>query len=77
MSGGSTIEELEDRLRQLSDEELAAQATGTLTEIVAPEGATIKVGGLLGRIGDGPAKAAPKSAAPIPLPNPPPQGGRE
>ena len=44
-------------------QELAAQAAGTLTEIAAPEGATIKVGGLLGRIGDGPAKAAPAPAS--------------
>ncbi len=61
---------LDDPLVELetdkATQELAAQATGTLTEIVAPEGATIKVGGLLGRIGDGPVKSAP-AKKPSPL----------
>ena len=51
-------------------QELAAQASGTLTEIVAPEGATIKVGGLLGRIGDGPAKAVAGKPVGEPAPKP-------
>jgi 2-oxoglutarate dehydrogenase E2 component (dihydrolipoamide succinyltransferase) len=66
---------LDDPLVELetdkATQELAAQATGTLMEIAAPEGATIKVGALLGRIGDGPVKLppeAPKAAAP---PHPP------
>jgi len=58
---------LDDPLVELetdkATQELAAQAAGTLTEIAAPEGATIKVGGLLGRIGDGPAKPQAKPAA--------------
>jgi 2-oxoglutarate dehydrogenase E2 component (dihydrolipoamide succinyltransferase) len=75
---------LDDPLVELetdkATQELAAQAAGTLTEIAAPEGSTIKVGGLLGRIGDGAAKPAPSpvaapkpQAAPSPLP--PPQAG--
>ncbi|MGH7089844.1 MAG: biotin/lipoyl-containing protein, partial [Stellaceae bacterium] len=48
-------------------QELAAQSAGTLTEIAAPEGATLKIGALLGRIGDAPAKAA---AAPAPKSEP-------
>ncbi len=65
---------LDDPLVELetdkATQELAAQAAGTLTEIAAPEGATIKVGGLLGRIGDGPVKAAPAPAAAAPAPHP-------
>jgi 2-oxoglutarate dehydrogenase E2 component (dihydrolipoamide succinyltransferase) len=59
-------------------QELAAQQSGTLTEIVAPEGSNVRVGGLLGRIGEGQAKAAaakPASTAPAkpaPAPVPPP-----
>jgi 2-oxoglutarate dehydrogenase E2 component (dihydrolipoamide succinyltransferase) len=76
---------LDDPLVELetdkATQELAAQAAGTLTEIAAPEGATIKVGGLLGRIGEGPVKpmaeapkpaAAPKPEAPKPAAAPPP-----
>jgi 2-oxoglutarate dehydrogenase E2 component (dihydrolipoamide succinyltransferase) len=59
---GDTVA-LDDPLVELetdkATQELAAQAAGTLTEIAAPEGATIKIGALLGRIGDGPAKATP------------------
>jgi 2-oxoglutarate dehydrogenase E2 component (dihydrolipoamide succinyltransferase) len=59
---------LDDPLVELetdkATQELAAQASGTLTEIAAPEGATIKVGGLLGRIGDGAAKQAPTPTLP-------------
>jgi 2-oxoglutarate dehydrogenase E2 component (dihydrolipoamide succinyltransferase) len=42
--------------------EVNATAAGTLAEIVAPEGSNVEVGALLGRIGDGAAKAAPKPA---------------
>jgi len=69
---------LDDPLVELetdkATQELAAQTAGTLTEIVAPEGATIKVGGILGRIGDGPVKAAPAkpAASPAPAPKPAP-----
>jgi 2-oxoglutarate dehydrogenase E2 component (dihydrolipoamide succinyltransferase) len=65
---------LDDPLVELetdkATQELAAQATGTLTEIVAPEGATIRIGGVLGRIGDGPVKAAPAKPAAAPAPSP-------
>ncbi len=65
---------LDDPLVELetdkATQELAAQASGTLTEIVAPEGATIKVGGILGRIGDGPAKAVPAKPMGEPAPKP-------
>src|SRR5205807_7099725 len=45
--------------------EVNATAAGTLAEIVAPEGANVGVGALLGRIGDGAAgaKAAAKPTA--------------
>ena len=44
--------------------EVNAPSAGVLSEIAAAEGATVNVGGLLGRIGDGAAgKAAPKKAA--------------
>jgi 2-oxoglutarate dehydrogenase E2 component (dihydrolipoamide succinyltransferase) len=53
--------------------EVNAPSAGVLSEIAAPEGATVNVGGLLGRIGDGAAakaasakKAAPPVAAPAP-----------
>jgi 2-oxoglutarate dehydrogenase E2 component (dihydrolipoamide succinyltransferase) len=49
-------------------QELAAQAAGTLTEIAAPEGSNVRVGGLLGRIGEGPAKAAAPQAKPAAVP---------
>ena len=59
---------LDDPLVELetdkATQELAAQAAGTLSEIVAPEGATIKVGGLLGRIGEGPVEQAPTPTRP-------------
>ena len=72
---------LDDPLVELetdkATQELAAQAAGTLTEIAAPEGSTLKVGGLLGRIGDGPAKAAsaPKPQPAQPKPSPLERGG--
>ena len=59
---------LDDPLVELetdkATQELAAQSAGTLTEIVAPEGSNVKVGGVLGRIGDGPAKAPAPAAKP-------------
>ncbi|MFB3135813.1 MAG: 2-oxoglutarate dehydrogenase complex dihydrolipoyllysine-residue succinyltransferase [Rhodospirillales bacterium] len=51
--------------------EVNAQAAGTLSEIVAAEGADVEVGALLGTIADGAAAAAPKPAAkekPAPAP---------
>ena len=51
--------------------EVPASSAGTLSEIVAAEGATVEVGGVLGRIGDGAAKpAAKKAEAPKPAPAP-------
>jgi len=61
--------------------EVNAPAAGTLTEVVAGEGSNVAVGAVLGRIGEGGAKAtasakpaaAPKAApAPAPQPAPPP-----
>ena len=61
--------------------EVNAPAAGTLTEVVAGEGRNVAVGAVLGRIGEGGAKAtasakpaaAPKAApAPAPQPAPPP-----
>jgi 2-oxoglutarate dehydrogenase E2 component (dihydrolipoamide succinyltransferase) len=53
--------------------EVNAQASGTITEITAQQGAQVKVGALLGSIGEGGAKAAPaananKTAAPAVAP---------
>ncbi|HEV2548176.1 MAG TPA: 2-oxoglutarate dehydrogenase complex dihydrolipoyllysine-residue succinyltransferase [Stellaceae bacterium] len=46
--------------------EVNAPAAGVLSEIVAPEGANVAVGAVLGRIGDGAAKpAAPAKAQPV------------
>jgi 2-oxoglutarate dehydrogenase E2 component (dihydrolipoamide succinyltransferase) len=71
---------LDDPLVELetdkATQELAAQASGTLTEIAAPEGATIKVGGLLGRIGDGAAPAAAPTPAAAPAKPPPPPAAK-
>jgi 2-oxoglutarate dehydrogenase E2 component (dihydrolipoamide succinyltransferase) len=63
-------------------QELVAQSAGTLTEIVAAEGSNVPIGAVLGRIGDGPAKAAasakaaapakPAAAKPAASPAPPP-----
>jgi 2-oxoglutarate dehydrogenase E2 component (dihydrolipoamide succinyltransferase) len=69
---GDTVA-LDDPLVELetdkATQELAAQAAGTLTEIVAAEGANVPVGGILGRIGDGAGLAAPaKAAAPAEKP---------
>jgi len=61
--------------------EVNAPAAGTLTDVVAGEGSNVAVGAVLGRIGEGGAKAtasakpaaAPKAApAPAPQPAPPP-----
>ena len=52
--------------------EVNAQVAGTLSEIVAAEGADVEVGALLGTIADGAAAAAPKPA-PAPDPQPAPQ----
>ncbi|MBM3518793.1 MAG: dihydrolipoamide succinyltransferase, partial [Alphaproteobacteria bacterium] len=42
--------------------EVYAQASGTLADIVAPAGATVGIGGLLGHIAEGKAAAKPTSA---------------
>lgn len=49
--------------------EVNAAAVGTISEIVADKGATVKVGQVLGRMAAGAAgaKAAPKAAAPAPV----------
>src|SRR5271170_5176579 len=64
---------LDDPLVELetdkATQELAAQAAGTLTEIVAAEGSNVPVGGLLGRIGEavaGAAKAKPAAVKAAP-----------
>jgi 2-oxoglutarate dehydrogenase E2 component (dihydrolipoamide succinyltransferase) len=46
--------------------EVNATAAGTITEIAAAEGANVGVGGILGTIGDGGAKAAAPAAKPAP-----------
>ncbi|NWG54168.1 MAG: 2-oxoglutarate dehydrogenase complex dihydrolipoyllysine-residue succinyltransferase [Hydrogenophilaceae bacterium] len=43
--------------------EVPAPAAGVLADIVAQEGATVEIGSLLGRLGEGGGKAAPKPAA--------------
>ncbi len=53
--------------------EVSAPEAGVLTDIVAEEGATVTIGALLGRMGEGGAKAAPKQdAAPKPQAAPQP-----
>jgi pyruvate dehydrogenase E2 component (dihydrolipoamide acetyltransferase) len=64
------------------DSELPSPATGVLTEIVAPEGATVEVGARLAVISDGAAAQAhqakavldvsPSTPTPTPIPSPPP-----
>ena len=79
---GDTVA-LDDPLVELetdkATQELAAQTAGTLTEIAAPEGSNVKVGGLLGRICEGSVKAAapakpvaPPVAKPQAAPSAPP-----
>ncbi len=49
--------------------EVNAPAAGTLTDVLAAEGSNVAVGAILGRIGEGGAKAAPsKAAAPAAAP---------
>jgi len=64
--------------------EVNAPAAGTLTDVLAAEGANVAVGAILGRIGEGASTAVREkaAAAPIaaksavsPLPNPPPRAG--
>jgi len=52
--------------------EISAPAAGTLSEILAEEGANVPVGAVLGRIADGP--VSPTAAHPVP---PPARGDRE
>ncbi|HXP31066.1 MAG TPA: 2-oxoglutarate dehydrogenase complex dihydrolipoyllysine-residue succinyltransferase [Stellaceae bacterium] len=57
---------LDDPLVELetdkATQELSASTSGTLAEIVAAEGSNVPVGGLLGRIAEGPAKPMAKPA---------------
>ena len=46
--------------------EVNAPAAGTLTEVLAAEGANVAVGAVLGRIGEGAARPAPAAARPVP-----------
>ncbi len=46
--------------------EINAPAAGTLAEVVAPKGANVKVGQVLGRVAAGAGAAAPKKADPAP-----------
>src|SRR5882724_5004977 len=48
--------------------EVNATAAGTITEIAVPEGANVEVGGVLGLIGDGAAKAPAPAAKPAATP---------
>jgi len=52
--------------------EVSAPEAGTLSDIVAAEGATVGIGALLGRLGAGAAKAAPAPAAKAAAPQPAP-----
>jgi len=53
--------------------EVSAPEAGTLSEIIAAEGATVGIGAILGRMGAaGAAAAAPKAEAPKAAPPPPP-----
>jgi len=52
--------------------EVNAAVAGTLSEIVAEEGADVEVGALLGAIAEGAVAAAPKAAAPAPAAAPEP-----
>ena len=55
------------------DSEVPSPITGTITEILVPEGDTVDVGTVLARVGDGgaaPAAEAPAAAAPEPAPAP-------
>src|SRR6185295_4144126 len=50
--------------------EVSAPEAGTLTEIVAKEGATVQIGALLGHLGAAGAQATPQTAAAAPTPKP-------
>ena len=52
--------------------EVPAPAAGTLTEILAEEGANVPVGAVLGTVADGPATQPAPDPAPVPA-----SGGRE
>ena len=57
--------------------EVPAPAAGRLDELLAPEGANVPVGAVLGTIADGAATAATSTPAASPLPDPPPLAGEE
>ena len=68
-SPGDSVEK-DDVLVELETDKVAVEVSateaGTLSEIIADEGATVEIGALLGKIGDGDGKAeaAPEPAAP-------------
>lgn len=47
------------------DTEIPAPASGTLTEILVPEGATVAINTIVARVGDGAAQPAAAAAAPV------------
>ena len=58
--------------------EVSAPEAGTLTDIVATEGATVQIGALLGRMGAAGAQAAPEQdQSPPPAPQAAPSGARQ
>lgn len=68
---GDTVQADEVLLELETDKvnvEVNAPTSGTLTEIVADEGANVAVGALLGVLGEGAAAPAPKPAAATPAP---------
>ncbi|MSP67105.1 MAG: 2-oxoglutarate dehydrogenase complex dihydrolipoyllysine-residue succinyltransferase [Alphaproteobacteria bacterium] len=68
-SVGDSVE-MNEELVELETEkvtlEVAAQASGVLTEVSAPQGATVAVGALLGTIGEGASITVKPKAAPAP-----------
>jgi 2-oxoglutarate dehydrogenase E2 component (dihydrolipoamide succinyltransferase) len=68
--------EMDEPLVELETDKVAvevnAKSAGTLSEIVAGPGAEVSVGGLLGRIEEGAAGAAPRKPAAAPQPAPQP-----
>jgi 2-oxoglutarate dehydrogenase E2 component (dihydrolipoamide succinyltransferase) len=57
--------------------EVPAPVAGTLGEILAPDGANVPVGAVLGTIADGAAISHPAARVERPHPSPPPQAGEE
>src|ERR1700679_123755 len=50
------------------DTEIPSPAAGTMGEILVPEGTTVGINTVVGRLNDGAASAAPPPAAPAPEP---------